>query len=70
MARIIGIEKDAKDYYLELADKIAKMIPAKPGISFASGKEELQCENILRAAFASKAGDDKKRFNIRRMQMK
>lgn len=66
VARIIGIEKDAKDYYLDLADKIAKMIPAKPGISFASGKEELQCENILRAAFASKTGDDKKTIQYKK----
>lgn len=51
-ARVIGIEKERKDYYLSLADKIAKMIPCKPGTTFSS------CEDELRAAFTPKIEDN------------
>lgn len=66
VARIIGIEKEDKDYYLDLAGKIAKMIPMKPGISFASGPEELQCEKLLRAAFIIKPSDDAKTIQYKK----
>lgn len=45
VARVIGIERDKSDYYLQLADMIAKKVPSKPGTSFAT------CEDELREAF-------------------
>lgn len=45
VARVIGIEEGKSDYYLQLADMIAKKVPAKPGTSFAI------CEDELREAF-------------------
>ncbi|WP_097006353.1 DNA polymerase III subunit alpha [Lacrimispora amygdalina] len=51
VSRVLGIERDKSDYYLSLADKIAKMIPNKPNMSFAI------CEDELREAFKEKDGD-------------
>lgn len=51
-ARVIGIEKDQREYYQTLSDRIAKMVPSKPNTSFAT------CEDELRAAFAPADDDD------------
>ena len=51
-ARVLGIEKDRKEYYQTLSDRIAKMVPSKPNTSFAT------CEDELRAAFAPADDDD------------
>ena len=46
-ARILRAEKgpEYRDYYLKLADEVAKKIPSKPGTSFAD------CEEALRADY-------------------
>ena len=49
--RVIGLEKDQKDDYLQLADKIAKQIPNEPGMSFD------KCEEDLRKPFAINKSD-------------
>ena len=59
-ARIIGIERDKRDYYLALADKIAKMIPTKVGTSFES------CEADLRLAFAPDDSDDEEKSQYKK----
>ena len=50
-ARVIGLEKERSDYYLSLADKIAKLIPMEVGTNFAS------CEAELNAEFADNEDD-------------
>lgn len=54
-ARVLGIEKEQKDYYQVLADKIAKMVPSKPGTSFET------CEDEIREAFKLLPEDDKEK---------
>jgi DNA polymerase-3 subunit alpha len=51
VARIIGMERDQRDYYLALSDKIAKIIPNKPGMCFKI------CEDELRKSFQEEEGD-------------
>lgn len=51
VARVIGVEKDNRTYYLNLADKIAKLVPMEPGMCFRL------CEDELRKAFEIKEGD-------------
>lgn len=58
-ARVIGIEKDKRDYYLSLADRIAKLIPTKIGTTFAT------CETELLAAFAPDSGDDEDKAQMK-----
>lgn len=41
-ARILGIEKDKRDYYLGLAGKLSKLVPLKPGISFADCEADIR----------------------------
>lgn len=59
VARIIGLEKGQPDYYLSLADKIAKLVPGKPGTTFAD------CSDAIKDAFEDKPDDDprKKAYN-------
>lgn len=54
VARIIGIEQGKADYYLMLADKIAKTIPSKPGTSFKD------CKELLEDAFSDTNASDEK----------
>ena len=44
-ARVMGVERNKRDEYLVIADKIAKLIPSAPGTNFDS------CESILRDHF-------------------
>lgn len=60
VARIIGIEKDQKEHYLAIADKVAKMVPIKPNMSFAI------CEDELREAFKPQPEDTIERANYKK----
>ena len=54
VTRIIGIERDQKEHYLAIADKVAKLIPMKPNMSFAI------CEDELREHFKPQPEDTEK----------
>lgn len=52
-ARIIGLEKNESTYYLQIADKLAKLIPSKPNVTFAD------CEEVLDNFLADKKTEAK-----------
>lgn len=59
-ARVLGIERDKKEYYLAMAGRIAKMIPSKVGMDFET------CEPELRAAFAENPADSKEQVQYKK----
>lgn len=58
VARILGLENNAKDYYLILADKISKKIPEKPGTSFATIIDEENNVNVKDFLLKEFSGDE------------